>query len=276
MRAIYGGLAAQIVTPVAGDGGGVVGIVSVHQLGNPRRWTDAEVEACRKAAASLRRAPLTHNRWHPDLEPIAEVDAGRGGQARDGRRHRRRAHAREHARRRGQAQPRPRAPAHRAALRPGCRARRRPRSRVRRLRDRRLRHHRSDSRLRLPRRSLPRPVPRQVGDRRRRSHGRRSCPASRCRRRRSQASSESPRHTRSWRSSGGERRTLRARGQPVADQLPEAAIPRGGGRWAAHDPAARDRRQPRHPPARRRQPPLAAGCRSRRALLDRRPALRPG
>jgi GAF domain-containing protein len=53
MRAIYGGLAAQIVTPVVRDGGGVAGIVSVHQLGDPRRWSEAEVEACRKAATSL-------------------------------------------------------------------------------------------------------------------------------------------------------------------------------------------------------------------------------
>jgi GAF domain-containing protein len=52
MRAIYGGLAAQIVTPVAREGG-VGGIVSVHQLGTPRHWTEAEVEACREAAASL-------------------------------------------------------------------------------------------------------------------------------------------------------------------------------------------------------------------------------
>ena|SRR5438132_4450909 len=53
MRELYGGLAAQIVTPVAGAGGSVAGIVSVHQLGGPRSWTESEVEACRKAAASL-------------------------------------------------------------------------------------------------------------------------------------------------------------------------------------------------------------------------------
>jgi GAF domain-containing protein len=52
MREVYGGLAAQIVTPVARDGE-VVGIVSVHQLGTPRRWTDDEVESCRAAAARL-------------------------------------------------------------------------------------------------------------------------------------------------------------------------------------------------------------------------------
>ena len=52
MREVYGGLAAQIVTPVvrAGD---VIGIVSLHQLGAPRRWADAEIAACRDTAARL-------------------------------------------------------------------------------------------------------------------------------------------------------------------------------------------------------------------------------
>ena len=39
MRETYGGLAAQIVTPVLADGR-VEGIVSLHQLGSPRQWTD--------------------------------------------------------------------------------------------------------------------------------------------------------------------------------------------------------------------------------------------
>jgi GAF domain-containing protein len=52
MRKVYGGLAAQIVTPVMGDVG-VAGIVSVHQLATPRQWTAAEIEACRTAAARL-------------------------------------------------------------------------------------------------------------------------------------------------------------------------------------------------------------------------------
>src|SRR5438876_6516391 len=51
MREVYGGLAAQIVTPVVRDD--VVGIVSVHQLGEPRHWTDAEIDACRRASARL-------------------------------------------------------------------------------------------------------------------------------------------------------------------------------------------------------------------------------
>jgi GAF domain-containing protein len=37
----YGGLAAQIVTPVFVDGR-LVAIVSLHQLGAPRRWSDDE------------------------------------------------------------------------------------------------------------------------------------------------------------------------------------------------------------------------------------------
>jgi GAF domain-containing protein len=53
MREVYGGLAAQIVTPISGEGG-VVGIVSLHQLGEPRHWTDDEIEACREAAARVR------------------------------------------------------------------------------------------------------------------------------------------------------------------------------------------------------------------------------
>jgi GAF domain-containing protein len=52
MREAYGGLAAQIVTPVLTDGA-AKGIVSLHQLGSPRRWTEAEVEACRAAAARV-------------------------------------------------------------------------------------------------------------------------------------------------------------------------------------------------------------------------------
>jgi hypothetical protein len=52
MRETYGGLAAQIVTPVM-PGGCVRGIVSLHQLGSPRRWTEDETEACRVAAARV-------------------------------------------------------------------------------------------------------------------------------------------------------------------------------------------------------------------------------
>jgi len=52
MREIYGGLAAQIVTPVLVDGR-VVAVLSLHQLGLTREWTEAEIEACREAAARL-------------------------------------------------------------------------------------------------------------------------------------------------------------------------------------------------------------------------------
>jgi GAF domain-containing protein len=51
MRAVYGGLAAQIVTPVVRDG--VIGIVSVHHLGEPRHWNADEIAACSTAAAQL-------------------------------------------------------------------------------------------------------------------------------------------------------------------------------------------------------------------------------
>jgi GAF domain-containing protein len=49
MLVAYGGLAAQIVTPVLVDGA-VQGILSVHQLGAPRTWTAEEIAAARRAA----------------------------------------------------------------------------------------------------------------------------------------------------------------------------------------------------------------------------------
>ena len=53
MLEVYGGLAAQIVTPVMRDGT-LEAIVSVHQLGAPRRWTDDEVAAATRAAERVR------------------------------------------------------------------------------------------------------------------------------------------------------------------------------------------------------------------------------
>ena len=52
MLETYGGLAAQIVTPVFA-GGRLAAIVSLHQLGSPRTWTDDEVAACTRAAARV-------------------------------------------------------------------------------------------------------------------------------------------------------------------------------------------------------------------------------
>jgi GAF domain-containing protein len=52
MRATYGGLVAQVVTPVLVDGR-VAGIVSVHELRGARHWTAAEIEACSAAAARI-------------------------------------------------------------------------------------------------------------------------------------------------------------------------------------------------------------------------------
>ena len=49
MLDVYGGLAAQIVTPVVRDGT-LDAIVSVHQLGAPRHWTDDEIAAAARAA----------------------------------------------------------------------------------------------------------------------------------------------------------------------------------------------------------------------------------
>jgi GAF domain-containing protein len=49
MLEVYGGLAAQIVTPVFHNGE-VKAILSLHQLGEPRAWTDEEIERCRVTA----------------------------------------------------------------------------------------------------------------------------------------------------------------------------------------------------------------------------------
>ena len=53
MLAAYGGLAAQIVTPVFRDGK-LEAILSLHQLGEPRRWTADEVAAATRAAERVR------------------------------------------------------------------------------------------------------------------------------------------------------------------------------------------------------------------------------
>jgi GAF domain-containing protein len=52
MLAAYGGLAAQIVTPVLRDGQ-LEAILSLHQLGKSRRWTGDEVAAATNAAARI-------------------------------------------------------------------------------------------------------------------------------------------------------------------------------------------------------------------------------
>jgi len=49
MLELYGGLRAQIVTPVFRDGR-VAAIVSLHQLGQARDWTRAEIAAATRAA----------------------------------------------------------------------------------------------------------------------------------------------------------------------------------------------------------------------------------
>ena len=52
MLAAYGGLAAQIVTPVEVRDR-LEAILSVHQLGSPRRWSAEEVAAATDAAARI-------------------------------------------------------------------------------------------------------------------------------------------------------------------------------------------------------------------------------
>lgn len=48
----YGGLAAQIVTPVFDDGR-LRAVVSLHQLGSPRRWSDDDVAVASRAAEEV-------------------------------------------------------------------------------------------------------------------------------------------------------------------------------------------------------------------------------
>ena len=53
MLETYGGLAAQIVTPIFVDDR-LFGIVSLHQLGAPRTWSAHEIELCCAAADRVR------------------------------------------------------------------------------------------------------------------------------------------------------------------------------------------------------------------------------
>jgi GAF domain-containing protein len=48
----YGGLAAQIVTPIF-DGDRLRAVVSLHQLGRPRSWSDDEIAAATSAAEQV-------------------------------------------------------------------------------------------------------------------------------------------------------------------------------------------------------------------------------
>jgi GAF domain-containing protein len=54
MREAYGGLASQIVTPILAQGR-LAGILSLHQCGTPRTWTDAEIRLAAEAAERARR-----------------------------------------------------------------------------------------------------------------------------------------------------------------------------------------------------------------------------
>lgn len=54
MLAHYGGLGAQIVTPVR-DSGALLGIISLHHLGSPREWSERELALPRGGADLVRR-----------------------------------------------------------------------------------------------------------------------------------------------------------------------------------------------------------------------------
>ncbi len=52
MLALYGGMRAQVVTPIRRDGE-TFAILSLHELKAPRAWTPEEVERCSQAAARI-------------------------------------------------------------------------------------------------------------------------------------------------------------------------------------------------------------------------------
>jgi len=54
MRAAYGGLASQIVTPIIAEGR-LAGILSLHHCGEPRTWTAAEIGLAAEASERARR-----------------------------------------------------------------------------------------------------------------------------------------------------------------------------------------------------------------------------
>ena len=54
MLAHYGGLGAQIVTPVR-DAGELLGIISLHHLGGSREWSQDELAVARSGAELVRR-----------------------------------------------------------------------------------------------------------------------------------------------------------------------------------------------------------------------------
>ncbi|HET6867033.1 MAG TPA: GAF domain-containing protein, partial [Solirubrobacteraceae bacterium] len=54
MLAHYGGMGAQIVTPVR-EGTALLGIISLHHLGSPREWSERELALPRGGADLVRR-----------------------------------------------------------------------------------------------------------------------------------------------------------------------------------------------------------------------------
>lgn len=52
MLELYGGMRAQIVTPIVEDGA-TVAILSLHELKRPRAWTAAEIDQCREATRRI-------------------------------------------------------------------------------------------------------------------------------------------------------------------------------------------------------------------------------
>ena len=266
MLELYGGLRAQIVTPVvrgrARRGDRLAAPARPHAARGARRRSTRRARGRGGSASCCESRSSAHNRWHPGLPPVGDGRARRRGHARLHRgRHRRPAHAREHAR--GLRDARPRA---------------------RRIRSRGPSTSRARSPATCSRSSsssyepadfgttavipgfgfladlFPEPylVKWEIADGVARSEELPgvAVPAGHVRRRRRRravagAARRLPARARS---------ALRERGQPVADSMPEGAVPPAAADGAAHDPAARDGRQHRHPAARRGR--RSSGCRS--------------
>jgi GAF domain-containing protein len=63
----YGGLGAQIVTPVR-EQGSLLGIISLHHLGGPREWSKDEKDTAFAAAELVRRLVAAEAKGHGESE----------------------------------------------------------------------------------------------------------------------------------------------------------------------------------------------------------------
>ena len=266
MLEAYGGLAAQIVTPVLREGR-LEAILSLHQLGAPRRWTEDEIATASTHAAERWRASCEDPRDRR-AQPLAPRPRAGGARrprrrahARDARRARRGADAREHARRLRAARTRARSPADRAGPRRGGRAGRRARGGALGYETPGLRRERRHPGVRLPRRRVHGAVPRRLGARRdpRALGGAAGDRGAGLRPRRRDRRGAVPRADGARSAPARSESARPAAPSPTTPRRPH--VPPEAAAGPADDPAPRERRQPRHPPARRGRRRCSCPCR---------------